>query len=192
MAFGWPWIPVKFLTEAPSSAAQQKRFCESIPDGQVSPVILTAESITCPGAKRSFGWARGMDEGLAEKLSINQGVTLGTAKKALKRVPHLDDGVVAVEVGTRSTPDVLVSFAQPPTLMKLARAYEKTWDEPIRPVLSSILSVCGNAAVRSHMTSDVTVSMGCDASRESGQIGRDRLVIGVPWDRVAKLADAAD
>ena len=190
-AFGWPWIPVKFHETAPSEPAQEKRFCEAIWDGRATPIVLTADSVTCPGAKRSFGWSRGMDEALAEDLSTSQGVMLGTAKKALKRVPFLANETVAVEVGTHDVPDILISYAQPTTLMKLARAYEKDGDEPLRPVLSSILSVCGCAAVRSYMEGDVTVSLGCQISRETGSIGRDRLVVSVPWNKVDALIEAS-
>jgi uncharacterized protein (DUF169 family) len=190
-AFGWPWIPVKFHSTAPAKPAEEKRFCEAIWDGRATPIVLTADSVTCPGAKRSFGWSRGMDEGLAEKLSRNQGVTLATAKRALKGIPFLGNGTVAVEVGTLEVPDVLVSFAQPVTLMKLARAYENKHDAPLQPSLSSVLSVCGCAAVRSHVRNELAVSLGCETSRDAGAIGRDRLVVSVPWGSIDALLDAA-
>jgi len=186
-AFGWPWVPVRFCSEAPEGEVRELRFCEALREAVRSPVVLTAASVSCPGAKRSFGWARGLDEGLAEELAKKQSVPLGTAKKMIRAVPRLDDGAVACEVGTRNTPDVLVSYAQAPTAMKIARAIEKGSGEPLRPVLSSVMSACGNAAVRSFLSGDVALSFGCDQSREAGAIGRDRLIIGVPWAQVPEL-----
>lgn len=188
-AFGWPWVPVKFCSEPPEGDPQELRFCEAIREAARSPVILTAASVSCPGAKRSFGWAQGLDEGLAEELARNQSVPLATAKKMIKGVPRLNSGVVAVEVGTKDTPDVLVSYAQTPTAMKIARAFEKTSGESLRPTLSSVLSACGNVAVRSFLTGEVAVSFGCDTSREAGAIGRDRLIVGVPWAQVDRLLE---
>ena len=75
--------------------------------------------------------------------------------------------------------------------MKLARAYEKLNGVPLRPILSSVLSVCGCAAVRSHVDGDVAISLGCDTSREAGAIGHERLVVSVPWGKVDELIDAA-
>jgi len=186
-AFGWPWVAVKFHKEAPGATPRDMRFCEALKEALTSPVVLTAASVGCPGAMRSFGWPGGSEEELAETLAEKQGLPVATAKKMIDGVPKLDAGVVAVEVGTRDTPDVLLSYAQAPTVMKIARAVEKGSGEPLRPVLSSVMSACGNAAVRSHVTGEVAISFGCDQSREAGDIGRDRLVIGTPWERVSEL-----
>ena len=39
------------------------------------------------------------------------------------------------------------------------------------------------------VTGEFALSFGCDESRESGSIGRDRLVIGVPWAQVQRPLD---
>jgi len=186
-AFGWPWVAVKFHRETPEAKPRDMRFCEALKEALSSPVVLTAGSVGCPGAMRSFGWAGESDEGLAKDMAEKQGLPVATAKKMIGGVPKLDCGVVAVEVGTRETPDVLLSYAQAPTAMKIARAIEKGSGEAPRPVLSSVMSACGNAAVRSHLTGELAISFGCDQSREAGDIGRDRLVIGMPWERVSEL-----
>jgi len=190
-AFGWPWVAVKFHKETPETKPTDMRFCEALKEALSYPVVLTAASVGCPGAMRSFGWSSGSDEELAEALAKKQGLPVATAKKMIDGVPRLDAGVVAVEVGTRDTPDVLLSYAQAPTVMKIGRAVEKGSGEPLRPVLSSVMSACGNAAVRSHVTGEVAISFGCDQSREAGDIGRDRLIVGVPWGRVSELLGAA-
>jgi uncharacterized protein (DUF169 family) len=189
-AFGWPWVPVKFHREMPEDTPSEMRFCEAITEALRTPVVLTQDSTTCPGAKRSFGWLRGMDEGLAEDVARKQDIPLGTARKMVRELPKLDDGVVAVEVGTRLTPDVIVSYAQTTTAMKITRAFQKISGEPLKPVLSSVMAACGNAVVRCARSGDVALSFGCDQSRESGAIGRDRLMIGVPWKSVETLLQA--
>ena len=105
----------------------------------------------------------------------------------IRDVPELGQGARAIEIGAKGVPDVLVSYAQPPTAMKIARAIEKASGESLKPVLSSVMAVCGNVAVGCMLSGDVTVSFGCADSREAGAIGRDRLIIGVPWGRVPEL-----
>jgi uncharacterized protein (DUF169 family) len=188
-AVGWPWIPVRFCYEVPKDEPRRLRFCEAVREAARTPIVLTRPSVTCIGARRSFGWALGLDEGLAEDVAVRQALPLAAAKKMLKAVPRLNGDFVAVEVGTRDTPDVLLSYAQPPTAMKIARALERSSGEPFTPIVSSVMSVCGNGAVRSFLSGNVTVSFGCQQSRESASIGRDRMVVGVPWAQVEKLLD---
>ena len=191
-SFGWPWVPVKFRTFVPDERPAELRFCEAVREAQRLPVVLTADSIACPGAKRSFGWSQGLDEGLAEHLATQQLLPLAIARRAIRHVPKLTDGVVAVELGTSDTPDVLVSFAQPTTVMRIVRAHERSGRKPLTPVLSSVMSACGNVAARSYLRREAALSFGCDTSREASEIGRDRLMVGVHWDLVADLLAAID
>lgn len=187
--FGGTWVPVKFHEEVPEREPRKLRFCEAAAEGRWSEVILTPESVTCPGARRSLGWSSGMDEGLAEELAKKQSLTLATAKSLLKNVPRLDGSVAAVGLGTKDAPDVLISYVQPPTAMKIIRAFQKSSGGNLNSSLSSVLSVCGNVAVKSFLTGEITFSFGCDLSRDCGSIGRDRLAVGVPWSMVPRLLE---
>ncbi len=188
-SFGGTWVPVKFHKEAPEREARKLRFCEAAAEARWSEIVLTPESVSCPGARRSLGWSSGLDEGLAEEVAKTQSLTLATAKNLLKDVPRLDGSVAAVGLGTKDVPDVLISYVQPPTAMKIIRAFQKSSKGNLNPSLSSVLSVCGNVAVKSFLTREITFSFGCDLSRNWGSIGRDRLVVGVPWSMVPRLLD---
>ena len=58
-AFGSLWIPVRFCWELPQGEPQRLRFCEALKEAARTTVLLTRDSISCMGARRSFGWALG-------------------------------------------------------------------------------------------------------------------------------------
>ena len=186
-AFGWPWVPVKFCRTAPKVVAKELRFCEAIKEARRSPVVLTADTVVCAGARRSFGWSQEPDERLAEQIAEKQGTPLAVAKRMISNVPRLENGFAAVEVGAMDRADVFVSYAQPVTAMRIARAIERFLDKPLSPRLTSVLSACGSVAARCFITGEVAISFGCEDSRDCGSISRDRLIIGIPWVLVPKL-----
>lgn len=190
--FGGRWVPVRFLGAPPvGSLAGEIRFCEAIREAACSCVVLTAETAMCPGAKRSFGWAGGMDEGLAESMARRQGMPLAVARELIRATPRLDDGIQAVEIGGKGQPDLVLSYATPLSAIKVVRAVEVETGGVLAQRLSSALSVCGSVAARCAKTGEVSVSFGCAESREAAGLGRDALAVGIPWAFVERLSGKA-
>lgn len=187
--FGGVWIPVRFLPESLEAGAHM-RFCEAVREAIRTRVVLTPESVTCPGARRSFGWAAGLDDGLAESIAKKQRVALRTVQAMVRGSAKLREPCAAVELRTDGKPDVILSFAQPAAVTKVVRAIESRVGGPVRQQLSSVLSFCGNVAVRCHVSGEAAMSFGCGESRACAGIGNDRLVVGLPWPVVERLAAA--
>jgi hypothetical protein len=74
----------------------------------------------CPDGSRSLGWYDG-DESLAVTMAAKTGVSVEVADRIIAHTPKLEGVIERVTVGTRDCPDVLISYAQPETSMKLLR-----------------------------------------------------------------------
>jgi len=48
--------------------------------------------------------------------------------------------------------------------------------------------ICGGCAVTPYISNRITVSLGCDDSRQRGGIDEDQLVLGVPQSKAEPLA----
>ena len=186
-AFGGAWIPVKFHQEAPMGEPKKCRFCEALSAGKRQKILLTPNTVTCPGASRSFGWPAKPGIDLAEKLATKLSISPDAVDRIMARAPKLAAGMSAVEVSGEAPPDVLLAFTHPIVALEIARAVEQHSDGPLRPSLSTVFSVCGNTAVRSFLTGKITISMGSPDSRACAGIGRDQLILGVPWARALEL-----
>jgi len=186
---GW-WCGVKFGKEPEAqipSAQRSMRFCEAVAASRTGPITLTPELLDCPGGRHCLGWNTEEDtivDGMAEKTGLDQAV----ARRILRATPRLEGGPEQIVAGTSHTPDVVVSFSQPKTVMKLLRCWQGQMGDPITLEVSGFLSVCGMVAVRAYLTGDISISFGCPDAREYGGIGRDRLVVGLPLEAVHILA----
>lgn len=188
---GGVWVSVKFYETLPSTADfdnnVRMRFCQAIRRGRESPVLLTSEQVDCPGALRSFGWASHPDTEIIEKMTEKSGFSRERVSVMLDQTPSINGTIRGVVVGGYEIPDLLISYAQPAVLMRLLRLIQKKTGKNIKADLSSILSVCGNVAVKCFLTGNMCFSFGCDDAREHGAISRDRLVVGVPYRLIKKI-----
>jgi uncharacterized protein (DUF169 family) len=53
--------------------------------------------------------------------------------------------------------------------------------------LSGFAAVCGNVAVKAYVTRRISLSFGCEDSRQYGGVPRDRLIVGIPYAQAHKL-----
>jgi uncharacterized protein (DUF169 family) len=190
---GGIWLGVTFYDTLPLTTDfdtnESMRFCQAIRKGREYPVLLTSEQVHCPGAMRSFGWASKGDSELVEKMRDKLGFSKERVTAILDQTPRLQDKIQGVVVGDYEKPDLLISYCQPATVMRLLRLFQKLTGENMNVDLSSILSVCGNVAVKCFFTGNICLSFGCDDAREYGAISRDRLVVGVPYSLVQQLSN---
>ncbi len=180
---GGRWSGVIFhRDEVPqdSLADRKMRFCEAVKESSTGPVTLTSDLISCPGALRSFGWSANGKETFVERLAKMKGIQTTLAEKLLKSTPRFGDGVKAVTLGTYDSPDVLVSYSQPEAAMRLVDQWQQQNGEILNVAVSSVMSVCGWAAVGAYLSGSLCISFGCPESRKKAAIGNDRLVLGLP------------
>jgi uncharacterized protein (DUF169 family) len=166
------------------------RFCEAVSRARSGPLLLHPGAMSCPGANYVFGWERNeaLRNTILGELMKQRGLGRTAAEKLISQVPVFEQSLIAIGLNTGEVPDLIISYCQPPTVMKLLKLWQTAFDGyNLVSNLSSVLSVCGNVAAGCYLSSDVVLSFGCDDSREFGGIGRDRLVLGLPYPLLEKL-----
>jgi len=188
--FGGLWTGVALHYEAVPAHApvpHEMRLCEAVARSFVQPVVLPAQKIGCPGARRAVGLMHD-DHALAERMSQKADVPFDTLRRALAETPCLAAPVTAISLGAgQEAPDVIVGYVQPEGAMSLLRRWQVSYGHvPVVP-LSSFLAICAWVVIRAHKLDEICVSFGCLDSRNYGGIGSDTLVVGMPSGRAQQL-----
>lgn len=189
---GVAWTTVKFYFNDEAvpdvRAAGDLRFCEAVLEARSGPLILRPGDLSCPGAKYVFGWDSGCRDEIAAELAKRRGMERDAAEILISQVPVLTKPPVAIGLNSDNRPDLIVSYCQPPTAMELLKLWQSEFGGGnLQSKFSSILSVCGNVSVGCYLSQEVSLSFGCDDARKFAGIGRDRLVIGIPYALIGRL-----
>lgn len=86
-------------------------------------------------------------------------------------------------------PHVVLIIAQPLTMLKLAQSILFKLGGRIESSFSGIQSLCADTCTVPYMTGKANFSLGCDGSRKHSGIDDDLLVMGIPGERIAELAE---
>ena len=98
----------------------------------------------------------------------------------IKSVPVQNEMYSGLSLSGHANGDVYISYASPESAMKLVRYWQKATGCNLETEISSIMSVCGNIAVKSYIDQKISISFGCPDSREYGGIKEGQLVMGIP------------
>jgi len=188
--FGGLWTGVALHYEAvpaDTPIEHEMRLCEAVARSFVQPIVLPAQRIGCPGARRALGLLDD-DLALARRISEKAGVPLDTLRKALAETPCLTTPITAVSLGpNHDQSEVVVGYVQPKEAMNLLRRWQVCFGQvPVVP-LSSFLAICAWVVVRARKLDEICVSLGCLDSRQFGGIGSDTLVVGMPSVRALQI-----
>jgi uncharacterized protein (DUF169 family) len=179
------WIKIKFYTEKPdlkdAKRLKNVRFCEATNEAVLHPIILDRESISCPGAQYAFGWQDKYHilEYCLEKTKLSEKVL----QSMLQQMPRFENTFECIGLNTEGEPDLIMSYMMPENVMHLINLYHSKVGKNLGISLCSMMSICGGIAVRTFLENRITFSFGCMDSRKYGQIGRDRLIVGIPRDQ---------
>lgn len=187
---GGRWTGILFHRDhAPKEglAKRPMRLCEAIKKSYTQPVVLTRPLVSCLGARRSLGWTTTEDDKIARMMVEATGIQGDMARRLIANTPRLNGAIVAVSIGANNGSDVVVSYAQPETVMRLVRRWQELEGTDLDLEASSVMAVCGSVVARAYTTGRICLSFGCPDSREYGAIGRDRLVIGLPVPLIEPL-----
>jgi len=188
--FGGLWTGVALHYEAVPAAApvqHEMRLCEAVTRSFLQPIVLPAQQIGCPGARRALGLVDD-DRALAQQMSQKAGVPFDTLRKALAETPCLTAPITAISLGaSHDAPDVMVGYVQPKEAMSLLRRWQVFYGHAPAAPLSSFLAICAWIVVRAHKLDEICVSFGCVDSRQFGGIGSDTLVVGMPSVRAQQI-----
>jgi len=186
--FGGVWTKVKFYKKMPDNPDYKiikgVRFCEAIVKARLSSVILKSSDISCAGAKYTFGWDHQVGEEIINACCVKRHISFDTAKSILLASPQLEIPSAAIGLNTDDKTDLLISYPQPEQFMNLLKVFQQSKGENLTVSLSSIMGVCGNVAVKTYLEGRISISFGCDDSREYGRISPDRLAVGIPYSEL--------
>ena len=190
--FNEAWTGVKFYFKGEAipeiKTGGNLRFCEALVEARSGPLLLNPGSVSCPGANYVFGWDRTHRYSIVAKLADRRGMELDAVEKLISQVPVLEQLPLAIGLNTDDVPDLIISYCQPTTAMNFLKLWQTEFGgSNLVSNLSSVLSVCGNVGVGSYLSKEVSLSFGCDDARQFSGIGRDRLVIGIPYPVMEKL-----
>ena len=180
------WVAVKFNGEKSSNVVKPLRFCEAIYEAKQKNIILSRSTVRCEGARRCFGWLKNSDKELALKLAEKIGIDMKIAYRLISSVPVVNNQCPAISLSKDDNADVFITYTDPESAMQFVRLWQKVTGKNLNIEMSGIMSVCGNAVVRSYINQAISLSLGCPDSRKYGGIKPDQLVIGIP-NKLAKL-----
>jgi uncharacterized protein (DUF169 family) len=188
---GGVWHGVSFyenVPECPQGTYKAKgvRFCEATVVARVHKVLMDPRHLTCPGAKYAFGYGEAVKEEMMLKLR-EKGYSEDYVERIMEETPHFEEPPAAIGLDMENPPDIVMAALVPDQAMRLIRLYERTQDRPLSPVVSSVMSICANIAVRALQTGDLALSFGCEDARAFGGIPRERLVAGMPYAMARSL-----
>ena len=125
-------------------------------------------------------------------LKLGKYSSLGASKRTVYNVPSLPQETYAVVYAplekVNFIPDVVIIFANPFSMLKLAQSTLFRLGGRIYPEFSGIQSICSDATAYVMLNGEPNFSLGCDGSRKFSGIGDDEMVAGLPAERLEELA----
>jgi uncharacterized protein (DUF169 family) len=189
--FGSRWTGVNFFFADPPRGARyfpkETRFCEAIGRSWSSNNLLARGCINCMGANYVFGWEENIRDKAIEDFHRKRGISLKEAASIVQGLPRMEVAPTAIGLNGEGKPDLLAAYLQPQQFMRLLTVYHQIFGKKLKVELSGFAAVCGNVAVKAYLTKKISLSFGCEDSRQYGGISRDRLIVGIPYALAHKL-----
>jgi uncharacterized protein (DUF169 family) len=156
-----------------------------------------------PDAKHQCGggaWVLGlreigpsMDSG-EHYLKLGKYSSLGASKRTVYNVPALPLSTYATVYAPLEkatfVPDVVIIFANPFAMLKLAQSTLFRLGGRLYPEFAGIQSICSDATAYVYQNGEPNFSLGCDGSRKFSGIADEEMVAGLPAERLEELAEA--
>jgi uncharacterized protein (DUF169 family) len=155
------------------------RLCEAVARSFHETLVLPAECIGCLGARRSLGLQTD-DDGLVRRMMRESGISRPLVYRAVREIPRLATPVSAIRLGRLETPDVVIGYVRPDTVMRLVRRWQHVHGAGPLVRLSGFMAICGDVLVAAHILNSLRLSFGCRESRQYGDVRADRVVVGMP------------
>ena len=182
--FSSHWIKVKFYQKDPcldkAVYPENIRFCEAVKMAVTRPVVLSKENLSCESAQYVFGWKDKIDAKLLDGCQDKCKISDKNLKSLLSEVPRFEKPFSHIGLNTVGEPDLLMAFVSPQDMMKIIKVYNGHTGKNVDVSLNSMMGLCGNIAANAFLREKLAVSFGCLDSRKYAEIGRDRLVVGIP------------
>ena len=156
-----------------------------------------------PDAKHQCGggaWALGLREiGPSMKsgehyFRLGKYSSLGASKRTVQNVPALPQETYATVYAPLEkatfVPDVVIIFANPFSMLKLAQSTLFRLGGRLYPEFSGIQSICSDATAYVMLNGKPNFSLGCDGSRKFSGIDDGEMVAGFPAEMLEEVAES--
>ena len=163
----------------------QLKFCEAVNYSFDTPILLNAEKIGCPGARRSLGIEDGGNE-LIKTISKNTKIPVSYVRNGLDNIPVIQTPISNIVLGlseemeNKIQPDIFIAYTSPEIIMNFMHQAARL---KIKPYIApySLHSICGNVFARAYGKNVISISLGCPESRKFGGVNREEMIIGIPY-----------
>lgn len=178
------WIKIKFYKDKPKlngiKPARNIRFCEATNKALFEPILINKKSMSCSGAQHAFGWRDGFKNELLKNCNSKRKTQNNISKSMLSRAPYFKEPIEYIGLNTEGIPDMVLSYMPPQEVMDLVKIYHNRRGKNLDVSLCPMMSICGGIAVRTYLNEDISISFGCNDSRQHADIRRENLAVGIP------------
>ncbi|HJJ54770.1 MAG TPA: DUF169 domain-containing protein [Methanocorpusculum sp.] len=194
-------VAIKFAKSAEDIPAGVPEIAEAVRHCRMISLARDGQIFYAPDAKHQCGggaWALGLrDKGETLKtgqhyFKLGKYSTINASRRTMESVPNLPNENYATIYAPLEkapfVPDVVVIFAQPAVILKLAQSTLYNLGGRIYPQFSGIQSMCSDASAYVVLNGKPNFSLGCDGSRKFSGIGADEMVAGFPGEMIAEVA----
>ena len=119
--------------------------------------------------------------------------SLSSSRRTMESVPNLPQETYATLYAplekAEFAPGVVMIFAKPKAMLKLAQTILYRLGGRIYPQFSGIQSVCSDATAQVLLSGKPNFSLGCDGSRKFSGIADEEMVVGFPVEMIAEIAE---
>jgi len=173
------------------------RFCQAVKIAKDTStnLQLTRNTLSCVAAKYILGFENieTLNEPITKLVAAKRFDTREVARKALMDVPRITRTPSTITLSVNDfSPDVFILYLKPVQFMQIVQAYQKLYHHPLDLTIPSVVPVCGGCTVTSYLSQHITVSFGCDDSREHGGINNNQFVMGIPYSMAGLLAESLE
>jgi len=143
-------------------------------------------------------WALGLRAKSATLKSSEHYYKLGkyesvsSSRRTMESVPNLPQETYATLYAplekAEFAPSVVLLFAKPKAMLKLAQTVLYRLGGRIYPQFSGVQSVCSDATAYVLLSGKPNFSLGCDGSRKFSGIADEEMVVGFPAEMIEEIA----
>ncbi len=183
------------LPEGISEIEETVRHCRMVSLAREGKIFYATDSKhQCGGGAWVLG-LRGIGESMnsgEHYFKLGKYSSLGASKRTVYNVPALPQDTYAVVYAPLEkatfVPDVVIIFATPFSMLKLAQSTLFRLGGRLYPEMSGIQSICSDATACVLLNGEPNFSLGCDGSRKFSGIADEEMVAGFPAERLEELA----
>jgi uncharacterized protein (DUF169 family) len=118
--------------------------------------------------------------------------SISSSRRTMDSVPNLPQETYATLCAplemAEFVPSVVLIFAKPKAMLKLAQTVLYRLGGRVYPQFSGIQSVCSDATVCVLLNGKPNFSLGCDGSRKFSGIPDEEMVVGFPAEMIEEIA----